>query len=93
MSQTLFTTASNVNVEVDTSSTEVLEADDTRVFARITNDSDAVIYLALGEAAVMNKGIRLAVGGYFEINITNLYTGSVNAIAAAGSKTLTITHN
>jgi len=92
MSVVFFTSATNSKVTVAATTTEVLEADDTRVFARITNDSDAVIYLALGEDAVMNQGIRLAVGGYFEINSDNLYTGSVNAISAAGSKVLSITY-
>ena len=93
MALTLFTTATNSKITVAATTTEVLEADDTRVFARITNDSDAVIYLALGEDAVMNQGIRLAVNGYFEINSDNRYTGSINAISAAGSKVLAITYS
>ena len=87
-----FTTATNAKVTVAATTTEVLEADDMRVFARITNDSDEVIYLALGEDAVMNQGIRLAVGGHFEINSTNLYTGVINAICASGSKVLSVTN-
>ena len=87
-----FTTATNSKVTVAATTTEVLEADDTRVFARITNDSDEVIYLALGEDAVMNKGIRLnAGGGNFEINATNMFRGTVNAICLSGSKNLCFT--
>lgn len=87
-----FTTATNTKVTVAATTTEVLEADDARVFARITNDSDEVVYLALGEDAVMNQGIRLAVNGYFEINATNLYTGVIDAICASGSKVLSVTN-
>ena len=87
-----FTTAINTKITVAATTTEVLEADDKRVFARISNDSDEVIYLALGEDAVENQGIRIAVNGHFEINSTNLYTGAINAICASGSKVLSVTN-
>lgn len=90
MPKVLFTTATNSKVTVAATTTEVLEADDKRVFARISNDSDEVIYLALGADAVLNQGIRLEVNGHFEINSTNLYTGVINAICASGSKVLSV---
>jgi len=38
----------------------------------IVNDSDVVIYLGVGAAAVLNQGIRLnANGGAYEINWSN----------------------
>lgn len=92
MGKVLFTSATNTKVTVAATSTAVLTAKTAREFARITNDSDSVIYLALGAAAVMNQGIRLAVGGHFEINSTNLYTGTINAICSAGSKVLSVTN-
>ncbi len=79
-------------VDVGTTSTQVLAAKSNRKFAAIVNDSDTVIYLALGGTAVLNSGIRLnANGGSFEINATNLYRGVVSAIhGGVGNKRLTI---
>ena len=55
----------------------------------ITNDSDTTIYLALGEAAVVNKGIRLnANGGSWTSNANSVWQGTVNAISAVASKKL-----
>ena len=82
----------NDKVSVKTSSTKVLAPNGNRKTADIVNDSDQTIYLALGSAAVMNKGIRLnAGGGSFEINATNMFRGTVNAICLSGSKNLCFT--
>ncbi len=69
------------SVTVDTNSTEILAASDTRMYACIVNDSDNTIYLAVGADAVMNKGIRLnANGGSFEMTRINLCDQAVNGI-------------
>lgn len=79
-------------VSVGAASTAVLAANADRLAATLVNDSDEVIYLALGEAAVLNQGIRLnANGGSFTINATNRWCGSVNAICTSGSKVLVYT--
>jgi len=94
MSIPLFTIGKDRSITVGSSSTLALSEDRTRVFARFTNDSDEVIYLMLGENAVMNQGIRLAAaGGAWEINSDNRYTGSVYAICTSGSKKLLILTN
>ena len=73
--------ADNDKVSVGTGSTSVLKVNKSRKTANLVNDSDEVIYLALGASAVLNKGIRLnAGGGNFEINSTNMWRGTVNAI-------------
>lgn len=79
--------------DLATASVEVLSANPARTAAFFTNDSGVAIYLALGAAAVANKGIRLnSNGGAFEINKSNLWRGAVNAIAASGTgNTLCIT--
>jgi len=57
----------------------------------ITNDSDEVIYLALGEAAVLNQGIRLnANGGSFTMDYNLLSLSAINAISTSGSKNLCV---
>jgi len=82
-------------VDVATSSTQVLYDTGTsgyqRHYAVIVNDSDTVIYLKLGGAAVLNAGIRLnANGGSYTIDFSNRYNGAVNAIhGATGTKRVT----
>uniref|UniRef100_A0A6M3XW87 Uncharacterized protein n=1 Tax=viral metagenome TaxID=1070528 RepID=A0A6M3XW87_9ZZZZ len=84
-------TSTIAQVSVGVASTAVLAANANRVFAEFVNDSDNVIYLALGAAAVMNRGIRLnANGGSFEIGLTNLYTGAVKAISGVAAQNLTV---
>jgi len=84
-------TATNTAVSVGAASTAILSANSTRLFAILVNDSDEEIYLALGDTAVMNEGIRLnASGGSFEINSNNLYTGAITAICTSGGKVLTV---
>ncbi|GAI84025.1 unnamed protein product, partial [marine sediment metagenome] len=84
-------TSTIAQVAVGVASTAVLAANANRIFAEFVNDSANVIYLALGAAAVMNRGIRLnANGGSFEIGLTNLYTGAVKAISGVAAQNLTV---
>ena len=70
-------------------STQVLAANSRRADAVFVNDSNQPIYLARGNAAVLNAGIRLnANGGSYEINRNNLFLGVINAIAVGGDKNL-----
>jgi len=81
----------NDGVSVKTSSTTVLVVNGNRKTANLVNDSNETIYLALGEDAELNKGIRLnAGGGNFEINASNMWKGTVNAICLSGSKNLCV---
>lgn len=71
---------------VGATSTLVYDSDDERKVVVLTNDSDEVIYLGLGAAAQMNKGIRLnKAGGAATIS---KYVGLVYAICASGGKVL-----
>ena len=75
-------------------STVALAANANRVYARFINDSDTVIYLMEGAAAVVGQGVRLnALGGSYEMAkaFGNLYIGTIYAIAAtAGGKNLLV---
>lgn len=73
---------------VTTSSTTPIAANAARLEITLVNDSDTIIYIALGEAAVLNSGIRLnANGGSYT---TGRYTGDVRAIhGSSGNKVLT----
>ena len=72
----------------------VLAENQNRKYALIVNDSDAVVYLKVGVAAVLNQGIRLtAAGGALESSSQtgNLDKRAVNGITASGAKVLVVT--
>jgi len=72
-----------VGVNVTTTSTQVLAVNASRKVAIICNDSDTTLWLAIGQTAVANQGIRLnAKGGILVISRTgDIYsTEAVNAI-------------
>ncbi|GAG85068.1 unnamed protein product, partial [marine sediment metagenome] len=73
--------------------TVALAANANRLYALFVNDGTEPIYLYLGAAAVMNRGIRLQVGGSYEMSreIGNLYIGAINGICASGGMTLLVT--
>lgn len=78
-------------VTVGSSTTQIAPVNANRLYLAIVNDSDEDIYLALGNSAVLNEGIRInANGGSFEMNGTNLFTGIVNGICSSGSKNVTL---
>ena len=78
--------------------TLVLESNDSRKGAIITNDSDTIIYLHLEDfdsataastTVALNKGIRLnASGGSYTINSQNLYSGDIYATSTASGKNI-----
>lgn len=85
------TTVTDTKVAVETDTTVVLAANPGRHEAVFVNDSNQPIYLARGNDAVLNQGIRLnAAGGSYEINRNNLFLGAINAIAEGGAKNLTV---
>ena len=87
-----YTTPANSTVNVTTSSTTIKAANSDRLHLVVVNDSDVVIYLGVGAAAVLNQGIRLnANGGAYEINWSNLYTGAIYGIhGGTGNKVVTV---
>jgi hypothetical protein len=90
----VITTPTHTAVNVTAVSGAALAANADRLYALCINDSDEVIYLKLGAAAVVNEGIRLnADGGSYEMSAAegNLYLGAINAIhGGAGNKVLTV---
>ena len=75
-----------------TTSSDAVAAKASREYLLVINDSDTVVYLALGETAVVNKGIRLnANGGSFEMArvFGNLTPAAINCIhGGSGNKVL-----
>lgn len=82
----------NDGIDVTTSSTAILAANNARKYVAIVNDSDTTIYLAFGAAAVVNKGIRLnAAGGSLELTPPEMYRGAINGIhGGSGNKRVTV---
>ena len=81
----------DTSVTVGNTTTPVVGANTHRADLVLVNDGDEPIYLARGNDAVMNAGIRLnAAGGAYEINEVNHFTGVINAICASGQKNLTV---
>jgi hypothetical protein len=74
-------------VKAKTESQTLVEANPGRVALYVTNDGEKTVYLALGEAATKNEGIRLnAEGG--AVVIDN-FTGKVTVVTAAGESVVT----
>lgn len=75
-----------------TASSEAVAANANRQYLLLINDSDTVLYLAFGEAAVANKGLRLAAsGGSYEMSreAGNMITSNVRVIhGGSGNKVL-----
>ena len=88
-----FSSATSTNVSVGATTTVALAANEARRYAVLVNDSDEDIYISLGAAAVLNKGIRLnAYGGTLNISGDRPFRGAINAICTSGSKNLAILH-
>jgi len=74
--------ANDISVGVPAADVIVLQTNPNRVDADFTNDSDDVIYLARGNAAVIGAGIRLNPnGGSYHIGTNNLFHGAIHAIS------------
>lgn len=87
-------TPTHAAVTIGATSTEVRPANENRRYLLLVNDSDAVLYIKFGAAAVMNQGIRInANGGSLELSeiMGNMYHGAINGISQAGSKVLLVT--
>lgn len=72
--------------------TQLVATSSSRVYLAIVNTGTNYVCLNLDASIAQNcKGIYLAPsGGSFEINETNLYTGTITAIANSASTTVTI---
>jgi len=74
--------ATDTYFQVTNASQVCLNANDRRRDTDFVNDSDYIIYLARGNAAVIGSGIRInAKGGSYHIGTNNLFKGDIYAIA------------
>lgn len=76
---------------VGVASALALAANQARADTDFVNDSDNIIYLARGNAAVVGSGIRLNPnGGTYHIGLYNLFLGNIYAIATGANSNMTI---
>lgn len=81
------------NATVGSTSTAVLTKANATLceYIALVNDSDEAIYIGVGAAAEMNKGIRLnAYGGNVVWEASVIPKTEINAICASGGKTLCV---
>ena len=81
----------NDNVTVGNTTTQVRPAFSSGKFLILSNNSNQTMYLSLGAAAVMNKGIRLNPNGSSFVLGEHEFVGQVNGICGSGSKVLCYT--
>ena len=88
---TALTYAAPTSASVGTSTTVVLAANASRKWASVVNDSANVVYLAVGNSAVLNTGIRLnANGGSVTFGGDNLTTQAINGISGTAASVVTV---
>ena len=85
-----FTPSSPTAASVGVASAQAVAANANRRNLVLINTSNATISLGFGSAAVLNSGITLYPGGVFEMGLTCLDLGAVNAIASAAASNLAI---
>ena len=81
-------------VSCATTTTEALAAKTDRISALFVNNGTASIYIKIGEAAVLNEGIRLNANGgsyYMTAANGNLDSEAINCIVASGTETILVT--
>lgn len=95
LAKSIMPTPTHSAVNVTDASGLILAVNEKRRYVIVQNDSDTVMYLGLGAAAVENKGIRLAAsGGEYEMSLQkgNLYTGAIYAVhVSTGNKVALVT--
>jgi hypothetical protein len=80
-----YSVASNTTPTINNISSVVLAANASRKNAYVFNQTGGVVFLKLGAAAVINEGIRLVNNSMYEINSSNLWLGSINAIKSGAT--------
>lgn len=83
------------SVSVGSSTTEIVPAATslaTRECIIIANDSDEVIYLAVGKDAVLNEGIRLDIGQSIVFAGPLRTAKAIDGISTSGGKNVAVTY-
>ena len=83
----------HTTASMSTTSAAVLAVNGNRKYALVQNNGPATVWLKIGATAVANEGIRLDMGGSFEMapHSGNLDTRAINGITADGAATMLVT--
>lgn len=65
---------------VGTTSVTIIPANSARKYAHVANNSGEAIYIQYQVSAALNQGVKIGPGGFFTLEIDNLYKGDINAI-------------
>lgn len=67
-------------ISVGTASIQLFPANSARKYAHIVNNSSATIFIQYQVSAALNQGVKISSGGFFTLEVDNLWLGVVNAI-------------
>lgn len=67
-------------MSVGNTSIQIFPANPLRKYAHIFNNSSEAIFIQYSSAAALNQGIKIGPGGFFTLEIDNLWLGIINAI-------------
>lgn len=91
INQVGFSTGANSRVTVgNSSSVQLLAANSSRQYAYIFNGTGNALFIKFGASAAQNEGILIPNNAMFSINYYNLWLGTVNAISATPTGTVTV---
>jgi len=65
---------------VGTTSVTIIPANSGRKYAHVANNSGESIFIQYQVSASLNQGVKIGPGGFFTLEIDNLYKGDINAI-------------
>jgi hypothetical protein len=71
-------------ISVTDTSTELLAANDNRLYAQINNIGTMPIWVQLGIAASVGRGRRVLPGASLSFTSNELYLGVINAVTSSG---------
>lgn len=77
-------------VAVGITSVIIIASNPLRKYAHVANNSGAAIYIQYAVSAALNQGVKISPGGFFTLEIENLWTGDVNAIGLVSGQLIDV---
>lgn len=67
-------------ISVGTTSITLLPANPLRKYGHVSNNSGEAIFIQFQSSAALNQGVKIGPGGFYTLEVNNLYRGDINAI-------------
>lgn len=77
-------------INVGLNSTQLFGNNPSRKYAHISNNSSESIFIQYLSSAALNQGIRIGPGGFYTLDVDNLWRGIVNAIGVMGNQLIDV---